>query len=150
MVRQLMKEFSIRTLKLLFFNYKQYNLRCIASTSIMKQTEADRHSLIIKDHFFDQEEKNKETFLNVVDFFSKKNYKTGHVEFIYAALKRMKEFGVDEDLEVYKKLIDVMPKGKMVTSNSLLNVTMYYPKHQFCIVELLMQMEEKRQLLFSK
>lgn len=53
-----------------------------------------------------------------VGLFTKRNIQLrGHCEFIYACLKRMKEFGVHEDLEVYKRLVDLFPKGKMVSKN---------------------------------
>lgn len=96
------------------------------------------------DECFNREKRNKETFLEMIELFESKKAKVGIVEFIYVALKRMKDYGVHEDIEIYKKLIDLLPKGKMVATNWLLADTMYYPKHQNCITDLLLQMEENR------
>lgn len=54
----------------------------------------------------------------------------------------MKDFGVHKDLETYKALISVMPKGKMVPENLIQAEFMHYPKQQFCIINLLEQMED--------
>ena len=41
----------------------------------------------------------------------------GHVEFIGFAQRRMKEYGVHRDLEAYKRLFDVFPKGNFSASH---------------------------------
>lgn len=64
------------------------------------------------------------------------------MEFIYAALKHMDEYGVSKDREVYKALIDVMPKGKMIPTNVFQVEFMHYPKQQQCIIDLLEKMED--------
>ncbi|KAJ8916863.1 hypothetical protein NQ315_005870 [Exocentrus adspersus] len=69
-------------------------------------------------------------------------YRRGHVEFIYSALKNMKEFGVHKDLEVYKALIDVLPKGKLIPTNLIQAEFMHYPKQQQCVIDVLQQMED--------
>ncbi|CAB0006183.1 unnamed protein product [Nesidiocoris tenuis] len=66
----------------------------------------------------------------------------GHVEFIYSALRHMKEFGVEKDLQIYKALVDVFPKGKMIPRNIFQVEFMHYPKHQQCAIDLLDQMEQ--------
>ena len=60
--------------------------------------------------------KNKLTFQKAVQKYADRSdiYRRGHVEFIHAALSKMKEFGVHKDLSVYKQLIDLFPKGKMI------------------------------------
>ncbi|KAK5876200.1 hypothetical protein CesoFtcFv8_027195 [Champsocephalus esox] len=84
-------------------------------------------SLVIHDDLFEQvarETKTKATFNKVVEVFIKQDVRRrGHVEFIYAALQKMPEFGVERDLAVYNKLLDV------------------FPKEQECGVQLLEQME---------
>lgn len=52
--------------------------------------------------YFVSQDKSKETFLSACDVFRGKGgpQLRGHVEFIYAALKHMEEFGVHKDLEV--------------------------------------------------
>ncbi|KAL1452988.1 hypothetical protein WDU94_007168 [Cyamophila willieti] len=94
-------------------------------------------------NFNELDQKNKDTFMQVIDTFKEiTRQKTGHVEFIDSALKYMKDFGVHKDLEVYKELINVMPKGKLVPENFIQSEFMHYPKQQMCIVNLLEQMEE--------
>ena len=64
-----------------------------------------------------------------------------HVDFIYAALKYMVEFGVQKDLQAYKQIMDVFPKGKFIPSNLIQAEFMHYPKQQECALNLLEQME---------
>uniref|UniRef100_A0A915I2R5 Evolutionarily conserved signaling intermediate in Toll pathway, mitochondrial n=1 Tax=Romanomermis culicivorax TaxID=13658 RepID=A0A915I2R5_ROMCU len=104
-----------------------------AGTSLVKQT-----------HFFDQipvDSKNQEAFEKAISMFRERNvHLRGHVDFIFAALKRMKEFGVHENLEVYRQLVDLFPKGKMVARNIIQADIMFYPRHQDCCKQLLDQM----------
>lgn len=71
----------------------------------------------------------------------------GHVEFIYAALRHMEEFGVHKDLEVYKSLIDVLPKGRFIPQNIFQAEFMHYPKQQNCAVDVLEQMENNGNII---
>ncbi|KAJ9581180.1 hypothetical protein L9F63_023639 [Diploptera punctata] len=73
---------------------------------------------------------------------SRETLRRGHVEFIYSALKHMEEFGVQKDLEVYKSLIDILPKGKFIPTNIFQAEFFHYPKQQQCIIDLLEQMED--------
>lgn len=87
--------------------------------------------------------KNRDTFLTMVKLFETRDvHRRNHVEFIYAALKNMREYGVHRDLAVYKALIDVMPKGKFIPTNMFQAEFNHYPKQQQCIIDLLAQMEE--------
>lgn len=89
--------------------------------------------------------KDRNTFLEMIRVYEARDKQRRHdVEFIYVALKEMKEFGVECDLEVYKKIMNVMPKGKYEATNAILVEYMYYPKHQNCITFLLHQMEVNR------
>ncbi len=125
------------------------HVRFISSSNVLNITKREiNKELMIKDKFFDQEIKDKQTFLDLIEIFKSKNYRTGHIEFIYAALNRMKEYGVNEDLETYIRLMDVMPKGKMASRSMFAAEFMYYPKHQHCIVDLLLKMEENREYIF--
>lgn len=105
-------------------------------------------SMIIRDEFQEVKNKNKDTYLQMINIYMDKEhvYRRGHVEFIYAALKHMKDFGVQGDLEVYRTLIDVLPKGKFVAQNLIQAEFMHYPKQQQCIIDLLTQMEENHVL----
>lgn len=88
------------------------------------------------------EAKTKATFNKVVDIFIKRDIRRrGHVEFIYAALKKMPEFGVERDLAVYNKLLDVFPKEVFVPRNFIQRMFNHYPRQQECGVQILEQME---------
>ncbi|KAF9424096.1 hypothetical protein HW555_000805 [Spodoptera exigua] len=122
-------------------------LRSRPSMMMFKRWESSEPEkrVTIHDPFYSQPQKNKETYLEVVKMFEgRDNRRRGHVEFIYAALARMKEFGVQKDLEVYKALIDVLPKGKFIPKNIFQAEFMHYPKQQQCAVDLLEQMEDNK------
>lgn len=99
--------------------------------------------MVTYDPFVTVPKKDKKTFTEVVKMFEGRDTRRrGHVEFIYAALARMKEFEVQKDLEVYKALVDVFPKGKFIPSNIFQAEFLHYPKQQQCAVDLLEQMED--------
>ena len=52
----------------------------------------------------------------------------GHVEFIRAALRRMKDFGVERDSESYKKLLTVFPVGPYRHQSMLQVSVRFWPK----------------------
>lgn len=86
--------------------------------------------------------KTKATFKKAIDVFVKSDVRRrGHVEFIYAALKKMPEFGVERDLAVYNRLLDVFPKEVFVPRNFIQRMFNHYPRQQECGVQLLEQME---------
>lgn len=101
-------------------------------------------NLMVRGIFEQVKNKNKETYLDMINIFENRTDKNrrNHVEFIYAALKNMEHFGVQRDLEVYKALIDVMPKGKLIAQNAMQVEFQHYPKQQQCIIDLLEQMED--------
>lgn len=66
----------------------------------------------------------------------------GHIEFIYQALDRMKELGVNRELACYKALIKVFPPGMMVPATNWQVEFYHYPKQQNCTVQILEQMED--------
>lgn len=107
------------------------------------QSETERTNLMVRGSFEHISVKNRETYLNMVKLFETKDvHRRNHVEFIYAALKNMKEYGVNRDLVVYKALIDIMPKGKFIPTNLFQAEFVHYPKQQQCIIDLLDQMED--------
>lgn len=107
-----------------------------ASSSVPK-------SLILSSLFESQKEKTKSSFLMAIDMFIiNDKIRRGHVEFIYSALKNMKEFGVHRDLETYKQIFNVFPKGKFIPTNIFQVEFMHFPKQQQCAITLLDQMEE--------
>lgn len=97
----------------------------------------------VRGSFEDVSDKNRSTYLSLIELFETRNiHRRNHVEFIYAALKNMEPFGVHRDIEVYKALINVLPKGKFIPTNIIQAEFMHYPKQQQVIVDLLEQMED--------
>ncbi|CAB3224235.1 unnamed protein product [Arctia plantaginis] len=101
--------------------------------------------LAVYDPFDSLPKKTKKSYLEAIKIFEGQDTRRrGHVEFIYAALAKMQEFGVQKDLEVYKALVDVLPKGKFIPQNIFQAEFMHYPKQQQCAVDLLEQMEDNK------
>ncbi|XP_058119905.1 evolutionarily conserved signaling intermediate in Toll pathway, mitochondrial [Anopheles ziemanni] len=121
---------------------------CLCSTQSKdtknNQKPEDGKSLILRTNLFESAaKKDKQTYIEMVKIFEKRSvHRRNHVEFIYAALRHMEEFGVSKDIAVYKALIDVMPKGKFIPTNIFQAEFMHYPRQQQCIIDLLEQMED--------
>lgn len=99
--------------------------------------------LTVRGSFENITDKNKNSYLSMVDIFLDRDvHRRNHVEFIYAALKNMESFGVHRDIEVYKALMNVMPKEKFIPRNIFQAEFMHYPKQQQCMIDLLEQMED--------
>lgn len=78
-------------------------------------------------------EQDKASFLNAVRSFGEHNVrKRGHVDFIYLALRKMPEFGVERDLSVYNLLLDVFPKEVFRPRNAIQRIFVHYPRQQEC------------------
>ncbi|XP_044299527.1 evolutionarily conserved signaling intermediate in Toll pathway, mitochondrial [Varanus komodoensis] len=107
--------------------------------------ESTIRSLVTVENLFKKvsaEAKTKATFLQALDIFCKRDIRRrGHVEFIYAALKKMPEFGVERDINVYNKILDVFPKEVFVPRNFIQRMFNYYPRQQECGIQVLEQME---------
>ena len=87
--------------------------------------------------------KEKDTFLECLRMYiNQPGRKIERVFFINAALKYMEEFGVHKDLQVYKQLINIFPKEKMVPTNLFQTMYVHYPREQYCAVSILEQMED--------
>lgn len=112
---------------------------------IEHEIEKKTKSLVTHDELFERaarDAKSKANFSRVLDTFNKKDIRRrGHVEFIYAALKKMPEFGVERDITVYNKLLDVFPKEVFVPRNFIQRMFNHYPRQQECGVQVLEQME---------
>lgn len=116
------------------------------SNILFRRWGSSEKRVAVYDPFDSLPKKNKKTYLEVIKIFEgRDNRRRAHVEFIYAALAKMKEFGVQKDLEVYKALIDVLPKGKFIPTNIFQAEFLHYPKQQQCAVDLLEQMEDNIQ-----
>lgn len=108
-----------------------------------QHNEQEQRQLMVRGSFENVSEKNRNTYLEMVQMFETHNiHRRNHVEFIYAALRNMEEFGVHRDIEVYKALINVLPKGKFIPTNIIQAEFMHYPKQQQVIIDLLEQMED--------
>ncbi|CAG9856354.1 unnamed protein product [Phyllotreta striolata] len=131
-----------------FFCKSQYSIERNfirhVQVSQRKFNDKSEKAIVRKDSFDSVSDKNRQTYLDTIKMFINQDhiYRRGHVEFIYSALKNMEEFGVSKDLEVYKALIDILPKGKFLPQNMIQAEFMHYPKQQQCIIDLLEQMEE--------
>ncbi|KAM5169892.1 evolutionarily conserved signaling intermediate in Toll pathway, mitochondrial [Mantella aurantiaca] len=91
---------------------------------------------------FSQQEKDKASFVEALDMFCGRDVRRrGHVEMIEAALKWMPEFGVEKDLEVYNKILDIFPKEVFVPQNYIQSMFNHYPQQQECAIKVLEQME---------
>lgn len=134
----------LRNKSSLIQNYDSY--RWIFSTCgcCSKGSELTERDLAPRLNYFQQlRQKDKQTFVLAIDaYLSTDKIKRGHMEFIYAALKSMPDFGVEQDLEVYKKIMDVFPKGKMIPKNLIQAEFFHFPRQQDCAVYLLTKMEE--------
>lgn len=103
------------------------------------------NQLMVRPSMFDvpNENKNKDTFLEAIKIYTTRaGPRRGQVEFIYSALKYMEEFGAHKDLQAYKDILDVLPKGTYIPTNMFQAEFFHYPKQQQCVLDLLEQMED--------
>ncbi|XP_054859137.1 evolutionarily conserved signaling intermediate in Toll pathway, mitochondrial [Eublepharis macularius] len=121
-----------------------------SSSKIARSVQGDKdrgksaanRSLTVVEELFEREAKTKATFQQAVDVFCKREIRRrGHVEFIYAALKKMVEFGVEKDINIYNKILDIFPKEVFVPRNFIQRMYNHYPRQQECAVQVLEQME---------
>ncbi|XP_077118046.1 evolutionarily conserved signaling intermediate in Toll pathway, mitochondrial [Ranitomeya variabilis] len=91
---------------------------------------------------FAKEQRDKSSFVEVLDLFCGRDVRRrGHIEMIEAALRWMPQFGVEKDIEVYNKLLDVFPKEVFVPQNFIQTMFLHYPRQQECAIRVLDQME---------
>ncbi|XP_011810179.1 PREDICTED: evolutionarily conserved signaling intermediate in Toll pathway, mitochondrial isoform X2 [Colobus angolensis palliatus] len=87
-------------------------------------------------------ERDKASFLQAVQKFGEHSVrKRGHVDFIYLALRKMREYGVERDLAVYNQLLDIFPKEVFRPRNIIQRIFVHYPRQQECGIAVLEQME---------
>lgn len=119
--------------------------RLIHKTQSFLSKESSSKELVVRPSMFNvaEEDRNKDTFLEAIKIYTTRTGpKRGQVEFIYSALKYMEEFGVHRDLQAYKNILDVLPKGTYIPTNLFQVEFMHYPKQQHCAIDLLEQMED--------
>lgn len=86
--------------------------------------------------------RDKASFVRAVQNFGQHNvHKRGHVDFIYLALRKMREYGVERDLAVYHLLLDVFPKEVFRPRSVFQKIFVHYPRQQECGIAVLEQME---------
>lgn len=91
---------------------------------------------------FNVEKKGKETFLEIIRIYEKEDRsRKGQLQFMKTALQYMKEFGVNKDIQTYKAIFNIFPKGKYVPENKFQVMNYHYPKHQNMALAILNQME---------
>jgi signaling intermediate in Toll pathway protein len=89
-----------------------------------------------------KEDRNKATFNNAVAMFQHNRMRaTGHVEFLNVAVKYLKEFNLHKDLDTYKNLLNVFPKGPLIPTNVFQKMFQHFPLQQHCCVNILDTME---------
>ncbi|VTJ54011.1 Hypothetical predicted protein [Marmota monax] len=87
-------------------------------------------------------ERDKASFVRAVQNFGQYNVrKRGHVDFIYLALRKMREYGVERDLTVYNLLLDIFPKEVFRPRSVIQRIFLHYPRQQECGIAVLEQME---------
>jgi len=92
--------------------------------------------------------KTKRAFEMAIMMFNKVDpkYKRGHVEMIYQATNLMKEYGLEKDLDAYKMIFDLFPKGILIPKGVIQAGFFHYPRQQDCAVLVLRQMEFEKVL----
>ncbi|XP_029074381.1 evolutionarily conserved signaling intermediate in Toll pathway, mitochondrial isoform X2 [Monodon monoceros] len=86
--------------------------------------------------------RDKASFVQAVQNFTQYNvHKRGHVDFIYLALRKMREYGVERDLAIYNLLLDIFPKEVFRPRNIFHSIFLHYPRQQECGIAVLEQME---------
>ncbi|XP_026940873.1 evolutionarily conserved signaling intermediate in Toll pathway, mitochondrial isoform X1 [Sagmatias obliquidens] len=86
--------------------------------------------------------RDKASFMQAVQNFTQYNvHKRGHVDFIYLALRKMREYGVERDLAIYNLLLDIFPKEVFRPRNIFHSIFLHYPRQQECGIAVLEQME---------
>ncbi|XP_006905902.1 evolutionarily conserved signaling intermediate in Toll pathway, mitochondrial [Pteropus alecto] len=86
--------------------------------------------------------RDKASFVQAMQNFGQHNvHKRGHVDFIYLALRKMREYGVEQDLAVYNLLLDIFPKDVFRPRSIFQKIFIHYPRQQECGIAILEQME---------
>ncbi|VDK36017.1 unnamed protein product [Taenia asiatica] len=85
----------------------------------------------------------KATFLDTVELFKIRSgsSRRGFNDFILAALKEMRAYEVEDDLEAYKALLSVLPRGGRLKATSILHADVGgYIQQQATVTRLLLQL----------
>ncbi|KAL2747994.1 hypothetical protein V1477_003889 [Vespula maculifrons] len=112
--------------------------------NFLKEKKTKRNNTLMTSVFENTKEKKKESFLDIIRTYEQEKYKRGQLEFIKLALKYMEVYGIHKDLEAYKALLNIFPKGPYIPRNYFTVVFRYYPKHQDVATDVLQQMEDNQ------
>ncbi|KAL2717232.1 hypothetical protein V1478_012932 [Vespula squamosa] len=112
--------------------------------NFLKEEKTKKNNTLMTSMFENTKEKKKDTFLEIIRTYEQEKYKRGQLEFIKLALKYMEVYGIHKDLEAYKALLNIFPKGPYIPKNYFNAVFRYYPKHQDVATDVLQQMEDNR------
>ena len=66
----------------------------------------------------------------------------GHVQFIETALRHMKDFEVEKEVDAYNAVLNMFPKGKFVPENLIQSIYNHFPEQQICAIKVLQMMED--------
>lgn len=80
------------------------------SINLAKSSLTSEHNLQMK---------KEQIFLAVDTFKKKEKYRKGHVEFVNLAIKRMEEYQLQKDVNVYNQIISIFPKGRFAPKRML-------------------------------
>ncbi|CAK9828437.1 Evolutionarily conserved signaling intermediate in Toll pathway, mitochondrial [Anthophora retusa] len=98
-------------------------------------------SSLIPSHF-NVDRKEKGTFLEIIRKYEKTDFaRIEQLKFIMIALSYMDEFDVNEDLETYKAIFNIFPKGIYIPRNKYETAFYHYPKHQDTALAIINKME---------
>nr|XP_012147991.1 PREDICTED: uncharacterized protein LOC100880478 isoform X3 [Megachile rotundata] len=125
------------------FNAQMKTVNSFHSYQILYNRRKKPANDIALSYFNRAERKEKEVFLEIIRIYVKENAQLrNHIQFILKALKCMDDFGVNRDLETYKALLDIFPKGKYIPENIYQAMLHHYPKQQDTAIKLLIKMED--------
>ncbi|KAI9550359.1 hypothetical protein GHT06_001715 [Daphnia sinensis] len=129
--------------QIFIYQFSGLHVRHIHKSSSHCQSKESNQLVVTSVFNAPEGDRNKDTFLEAVKIYTTRpGPRRSQVEFIYSALKHMEEFGVHRDLEAYKEIIDILPKGTYIPTNMFQAEFMHYPKQQQCIIDVLEQMED--------
>ncbi|XP_071796892.1 evolutionarily conserved signaling intermediate in Toll pathway, mitochondrial-like [Asterias amurensis] len=114
--------------------------------SEFQPSRVQKSSLVLSKNLFDearQEDANKETFKKAVAKFTEYDKRRrGHVQFIETALRHMKDFKVEKEVDAYNAVLNTFPKGKFVPENLIQSIYNHFPEQQICAIKVLQMMED--------
>ena len=90
-------------------------------------------------------------FTSVIDTFRSFDVRhRGYLQFMETALKNMKRFGVEKDVEAYNLILDIFPKGPFIPTNFFQAIMNHAPEQQSMGMKILQQMEDNCKVLLRK